>query len=415
MDIKLSENVNTEIDKYISDIVGKLTEKYENRISSLEQRIAALEANERIPIHDNHKGQTVTESYSKGEGDTDIHQDGKVVAQIHQDGPIDVEHNHEGQNAIDIQQDGEVDANGSGDLANYTRDSENINKEHNISPNKSKLPRIVQSALLSRNVYFTCFAVVNHINIEPCIFTLCDTRNVEPQVAFFASLTHPLTNLGHNQDIPFDNVIINLGNGYNNNHGTFIAPVAGLYVFGVTLHRYVDGAWGHFVVNGNVIAKLDIFDSQISQMVIVYLHQGDDVSVQNASIGDRRNVETQVAFFASLTNSVTNLGANQDIPFDHVIINLGNGYNNHHGTFIAPVSGVYVFGVTLHRYGERTWAHFVVNGNVIAKFDTNAQETSQMVIIRLQQGDDVSVQNTSPGKALAGDRYSTFCGFLLYQ
>ncbi|KAL4221766.1 Cerebellin-1 [Mactra antiquata] len=280
MDIKLSENVKTEIDKYISDIVGKLTEKYENRISSLEQRIADIEANERVPIHDNHNGQTGSESYSKKGNDAYIHQGGEVVAEIPKDGPVEVEYNDEGQNAIDIQQDGEVDADGSDEFANTTRDGESTNTEHKKSLNKTNVRRIVQSALLSR---------------------------------------------------------------------------------------------------------------------------------------DRRNVETHVAFFASLTNQVTNLGANQDIPFDNVMINLGNGYNNNHGTFIAPVSGLYVFGVTLHIYGERTWGYFVVNGNAIAKINIFPVQSSQMVIVRLDQGDDVSVQNYSPGKALMGDGYSTFCGFLLYQ
>ncbi|XP_053403077.1 b(0,+)-type amino acid transporter 1-like [Mercenaria mercenaria] len=130
----------------------------------------------------------------------------------------------------------------------------------------------------------------------------------------------------------------------------------------------------------------------------------------------RSIVGTNVAFFASITNSIHHLGKDQDIVFDHVVTNIGNAYNQHHGTFVAPVGGTYVFSVTLQQDGETTWGHFVVNGAVVAKlYLKTGQGASQTIVVNLSTGDDVSVQNTEINRGFYGDLYSTFSGFLLNE
>ena len=61
--------------------------------------------------------------------------------------------------------------------------------------------------------------------------------------------------------------------------------------------------------------------------------------------GRKRQVQntTKVAFYACLYNGTNHLGNNQDIAFENALLNIGNSYNVHHGTFVAPVHGVYVF------------------------------------------------------------------------
>ena len=126
----------------------------------------------------------------------------------------------------------------------------------------------------------------------------------------------------------------------------------------------------------------------------------------------------RAAFYAYLTTTATDLGALQDIAFDYVVTNIGNGYNENHGVFVAPTSGTYVLTATLLSGGTvGTWGHFVVNGNVIAKLNMhNAvyEQVTQTVIVELNTGDDVSVQSTRLGAGISGDRYSSFSGFLLY-
>ena len=69
----------------------------------------------------------------------------------------------------------------------------------------------------------------------------------------------------------------------------FVAPTSGTYVLTATLlSGGTVGTWGHFVVNGNVIAKLNMHNAvyeQVTQTVIVELNTGDDVSVQSTRLG----------------------------------------------------------------------------------------------------------------------------------
>ncbi|XP_053399483.1 complement C1q tumor necrosis factor-related protein 3-like [Mercenaria mercenaria] len=137
----------------------------------------------------------------------------------------------------------------------------------------------------------------------------------------------------------------------------------------------------------------------------------------------RADNEVPVAFTAGLTHSVLHAGAHQNIVFDHVETNKGNGYSPHHGVFTAPVSGLYVFYTSILAYNDReVWCQMVVNGvnkaSVYARgTDNRHDQGSQVIIIQLQQGDDISVQNVAADDAIYGDGtiYSTFSGFLLQQ
>ncbi|XP_060567974.1 complement C1q tumor necrosis factor-related protein 3-like [Ruditapes philippinarum] len=127
----------------------------------------------------------------------------------------------------------------------------------------------------------------------------------------------------------------------------------------------------------------------------------------------RATVESGVAFSASMTVDENNVGEKQDIVFNHVITNVGNAYNNHHGTFIAPVTGTYVFYFSLHSPGAR--ADLVLNGSAVANLYIGNDQASQLAILNVNAGDDVSVQNLVAGKQYWGSGYSTFSGFLLYE
>ncbi|XP_060590408.1 C1q-related factor-like [Ruditapes philippinarum] len=115
-------------------------------------------------------------------------------------------------------------------------------------------------------------------------------------------------------------------------------------------------------------------------------------------------------------------GIHQTVVFDVVVTNLGNGYNKHFGVFVAPVTGTYVFSTTLVSYNfASTHAQFLVNGTAISNMyvssgnsGTGDDTTSQTIVLQLQQGDDVAIQNLDSDKGFLGASYSTFSGFLLY-
>ena len=123
-----------------------------------------------------------------------------------------------------------------------------------------------------------------------------------------------------------------------------------------------------------------------------------------------------MAFYAYLINDTNHLGARQYIAFDTAVLNIGNAYNIHHGTFVAPVHGVFVFSATLARHGSQSFARFVKNGQEIGVFDFNDQwaVSSQTIVVEVKK-DDIAVQNVVLDRGYRGSRLSTFAGFLLYE
>ena len=130
---------------------------------------------------------------------------------------------------------------------------------------------------------------------------------------------------------------------------------------------------------------------------------------------------THVAFSARLTTDTPSLSPNQDIVFNDVIVNVGSAYHKAHGIFVAPVPGVYLFTTSLLAYGTKSHhAKIVRGGQELARTDFNDadsfDDSSQTVIVQLQKGDFVAVQNADySGMVYTGFNYSTFSGFLLYE
>lgn len=126
-----------------------------------------------------------------------------------------------------------------------------------------------------------------------------------------------------------------------------------------------------------------------------------------------------VAFFATLSNRVLHPGEHQNIVFDQIVTNIGDAYNPHHGIFVAPVTGTYVFTPTIMANNdEEVWCELVVNNASVARInvrgtDTRHDQSSLTAVLELNAGDDVAVQTVYEDHALYGSQYSAFSGFLL--
>ena len=54
-----------------------------------------------------------------------------------------------------------------------------------------------------------------------------------------------------------------------------------------------------------------------------------------------------IAFSASLSHNIVQLGTQQEILFDQVHLNAGNSYDVRHGNFRVPVDGTYEISVSM--------------------------------------------------------------------
>ncbi|VDH97313.1 Hypothetical predicted protein [Mytilus galloprovincialis] len=120
---------------------------------------------------------------------------------------------------------------------------------------------------------------------------------------------------------------------------------------------------------------------------------------------------SSVAFYVQLSTSEQNIGKHHPIVFDHVILNVGTGYNKHSGTFTAPTSGIYVFTFTLFpSRGGSMAVNIFKNSEVIAQSYTQMRTdtfsaTTPIAVIDMNVGDIVFVRSSSTYQP-HGDVYS---------
>ncbi|XP_053383718.1 complement C1q-like protein 4 [Mercenaria mercenaria] len=127
------------------------------------------------------------------------------------------------------------------------------------------------------------------------------------------------------------------------------------------------------------------------------------------------------AFSAVLTRSLRNLGIQQVIKFDRVLLNDGNCYETHTGMFTAPVAGRYLFIYNFGLHGStETWLQLVKNGarqnqaGVEGKVSDQNLQGGNAAIIYLNQGDDVWIETAILSDVTVEEYSTTFSGALLY-
>jgi len=130
----------------------------------------------------------------------------------------------------------------------------------------------------------------------------------------------------------------------------------------------------------------------------------------------------QVAFYAKYSADQC-VSVGQVLTYDEVPVNEGNGYTSHDGIFIAPVSGVYVFSVTLVSVRD-TWMRvvLVVNGvemATIASDRADYLQASSTIVAHVQNGEHVLVRVSGEYTCKLSSNpihgTSSFSGWLLFE
>ena len=129
-----------------------------------------------------------------------------------------------------------------------------------------------------------------------------------------------------------------------------------------------------------------------------------------------------VAFSVQLSNRVDNGEQLSIIRFEHVLTNIGNGYDVNSGIFIAPVPGLYSFSAELASPAAGR-LYIMFNGTNVAYLFVNGvgwQSCSETVSLKLHFGDKVWISGRGRAEGYAdhncGDAncyHSSFTGVLV--
>ncbi|XP_062613564.1 uncharacterized protein LOC134275302 isoform X1 [Saccostrea cucullata] len=134
------------------------------------------------------------------------------------------------------------------------------------------------------------------------------------------------------------------------------------------------------------------------------------------------NLSKRVAFTAGVS-STSSSWSSGTLVYNKVINNVGGGHNPNTGIFTAPMEGDYVFYVSILSSGINSInIDIVQNGSSkvragahVAHFTDQGETGTNLVTLRLQQGDTVWVKhNSGKGYQTHSDApFTTFSGFLI--
>ena len=115
--------------------------------------------------------------------------------------------------------------------------------------------------------------------------------------------------------------------------------------------------------------------------------------------------------------SVSSLNAAKTIPFNRILYNSGNGWNQSTHKFVAPVRGLYSFTLTvLNQQNNYLSASIKIQGSKIqgafAAGDQHGNSGTASVVVELNKNQEVSA-SVDIGQ-MHGNSWTHFVGFLIH-
>lgn len=131
--------------------------------------------------------------------------------------------------------------------------------------------------------------------------------------------------------------------------------------------------------------------------------------------------QKRVAFFAGMSTHYGPVLQNRDLIMNGLVTNVGSAYNTKTGRFTAPVRAIYQFNVTIAaQMGHKAAVRLMKNGiwvvTIRADSATNQAlaSASNVAILSLEGGDEISLQLISEASHVHGSMFTTFSGHLIF-
>lgn len=264
---------------------------------------------------------------------------------------------------------------------------------------------------------------------------------MSPVVTFSFGLSTVMNCSGYcSAGIPFDITYIDTHNGWRASEQAFVVPVKGVYVVSLVaggqaythlaVYLTVNGA--SVMSHANTADTMRVGSDTYSGLGITSVKAGDKIG-EMLSYGTVTSMTTMSGFLYSpyLTPAVAfSVGvgiSNQPsavvdyVPFDTVIIDIGNGWNSQSYSFVTPYSGVYyVHMMLMSTPYTPCQMDLMLNSNPVttnAAMATNRNcyaTSGRGFILRLYVGDELHVRLTA-GSYYSNNNYFVYLtGFLVH-
>ena len=242
---------------------------------------------------------------------------------------------------------------------------------------------------------------------------------------------------GANDRVPYDLILADTVKGFDDTRTTYTVKSAGFYFIhmsaGVPAYQMLDYTLNNASSTPNIILTHTSYDGETmtSREDIQYMSVDQklytsssytlysDTMIQTSwsgfKIDDVMNIK--VIFRVARTTSYSNI--NTYLPFDKMLVNVGQAWNSCNNQLIIPTSGIYFLSFssasvenTIHvldlRVNENIKARTYICANIFNGIDVS----SQSVILKLNVGDVVQLY-LSTGPVYSDNNYQTsFAGFL---
>ncbi|XP_045187626.2 uncharacterized protein LOC123545367 [Mercenaria mercenaria] len=276
------------------------------------------------------------------------------------------------------------------------------------------------------------------------------------KVAFYVVLSTDVADLGDDQTIPFDQVILDEGNAFGTVFHAFACPVTGVYLFRSALMceanshietEVVKDGFPFFRMYSSGIKTSYQYDQgfnagitkcEMNQRVWVRVNGNLGTSVRHlfttfsgyllwetgasqTAVSTNAN-SINVAFHSYLGKNINDLESKQTIPFDKLLLNEGDGYeNNTRHEFTCPVDGIYMFQSSVFSNFGAIETEIVKDGDQFVRIYAAASGESNLQhdqgfnagIIHCNKGQNVWVQ-ARQGASIMQYQYTTFSGYLMW-